>query len=387
MLTLLFFVLLTTVLVSLEIIRYEQAKGRVNHLAVGAVENLMADYQPDMANWYDIYTLDMDYLGQGKEVANNRVWNYLENNLLNVDLLGRERGFYHFTVVDAQVEPVKYLYDEGCLPLKEQIHNWVVESFTPTKKRIKRESVKKMSKNQSSFDAPTSGAVPEGVDPRGVMDEIKRLGILTVTANDGLPLSKESHRLEGLPSKSLSWNPVSNTLLDKTQEKTELELYILGHFQSALSMTREEETAYSNEIEYLITGKSSDYDCLERVAKEIVALRLPINTASIMKDSSKKGEAGVAAGIICAITVQPEIYELGKTTADFNGIILPIYDRERTICDCFKYRSRLDNEIFNKALNAYANDPQKELRNLSKYAKKLRVHKKVTELMEVLLNG
>lgn len=85
--------------------------------------------------------------------------------------------------------------------------------------------------------------------------------------------------------------------------------------------------------------------------------------------------------------VQPEIYELGKTTADFNGIILPIYDRERTICDCFKYRSRLDNEIFNKALNAYVNDSQKDLRNLSGYAKKLRVHKKVTELMEVLLNG
>ena len=85
--------------------------------------------------------------------------------------------------------------------------------------------------------------------------------------------------------------------------------------------------------------------------------------------------------------VQPEIYELGKTTADFNGIILSIYDRERTICDCFKYRSRLDNEIFNKALNAYVNDPQKDLKNLSGYAKKLRVHKKVTELMEVLLNG
>ena len=85
--------------------------------------------------------------------------------------------------------------------------------------------------------------------------------------------------------------------------------------------------------------------------------------------------------------VQSEIYELGKTTADFNGVILPVYDRERTICDCFKYRSRLDNEIFNKALNAYVNDSKKDLRNLSEYAKKLRVHKKVTELMEVLLNG
>ena len=85
--------------------------------------------------------------------------------------------------------------------------------------------------------------------------------------------------------------------------------------------------------------------------------------------------------------VQSEIYELGKTTADFNGVMLPVYDRERTICDCFKYRSRLDNEIFNKALNAYVNDSKKDLRILSGYAKKLRVYKKVTELMEVLLNG
>ena len=84
--------------------------------------------------------------------------------------------------------------------------------------------------------------------------------------------------------------------------------------------------------------------------------------------------------------VQSEIYELGKTTADFNGVVLPIYDRERTICDCFKYRSRLDHEIFSKALNAYAKD-EKNLQNLSIYAKKLRVYKKVNELMSVLLNG
>ena len=85
--------------------------------------------------------------------------------------------------------------------------------------------------------------------------------------------------------------------------------------------------------------------------------------------------------------VQQDLYELGKTTGDFGGITLPVYDRERTICDCFKYRSRLDNELFSKALNAYANDPKKNLNNLSAYAKKLRVYKKVIELMEVLLNG
>ncbi len=88
-----------------------------------------------------------------------------------------------------------------------------------------------------------------------------------------------------------------------------------------------------------------------------------------------------------AYYVSPELYDLGKTTDDFDGVSLAVYDRERTICDCFKYRSRLDNEIFNKALNAYANDKKKNLKNLSEYAKKLRVYKKVTELMEVLLNG
>lgn len=85
--------------------------------------------------------------------------------------------------------------------------------------------------------------------------------------------------------------------------------------------------------------------------------------------------------------VQQDIYELGKSTGKFNGVELSVYDRERTICDCFKYRSRLDNELFSKALTAYANDSKKNLNNLSVYAKKLRVYKKVIELMEVLLNG
>lgn len=85
--------------------------------------------------------------------------------------------------------------------------------------------------------------------------------------------------------------------------------------------------------------------------------------------------------------VQPEIYELGRVADDFSGVKLSVYDRERTICDCFKYRSRLDHEIFSKALNAYAKDEKKNPQNLSIYAKKLRVYKKVNELMSVLLNG
>lgn len=103
--------------------------------------------------------------------------------------------------------------------------------------------------------------------------------------------------------------------------------------------------------------------------------------------SMSRTKLKVGALVLQPYYVQSELYELGKTTGDFDGVLLSVYDRERTICDCFKYRSRLDNEMFNKALNAYANDKKKNLKNLSAYAKKLRVYKKVTELMEVLLNG
>ena len=58
--------------------------------------------------------------------------------------------------------------------------------------------------------------------------------------------------------------------------------------------------------------------------------------------------------------VQQDIYELGKIYDTFNGVMLAVYDRERT---------------------------GKNLQNLSIYAKSLHVYKKVTELMEVLLNG
>ncbi len=84
---------------------------------------------------------------------------------------------------------------------------------------------------------------------------------------------------------------------------------------------------------------------------------------------------------------QDSIFELGVTEGEWSGVTLKVYDRERTICDCFKRRSQMDSEMFAKAVSAYAADDKKNIANLSKYAKKLRVYKQVTSLMEVLLNG
>lgn len=90
---------------------------------------------------------------------------------------------------------------------------------------------------------------------------------------------------------------------------------------------------------------------------------------------------------IKAYYIQKDFLPIGKFKDTFNGVMLTVYDRERTICDCFKYRTKLDSETFNKAVNAYAADEKKNLANLSKYAKKMKLYTKVMNVMEVLLNG
>lgn len=90
---------------------------------------------------------------------------------------------------------------------------------------------------------------------------------------------------------------------------------------------------------------------------------------------------------IRAYYIQNELHEIGKTAAAFDGTELAVYDRERTICDCFKYRTKLDSETFSKAINAYVADDKKNLGNLSRYAKELGLYKRVMDLMEVMLNG
>lgn len=88
-----------------------------------------------------------------------------------------------------------------------------------------------------------------------------------------------------------------------------------------------------------------------------------------------------------AYFVQKDFFNLGRITDDFNGIELAVYDRERTLCDCFKYRTKLDSELFNKAVNNYVIDDKKNLANLSKYAKEMHIYTRVMNIMEVLLSG
>jgi predicted transcriptional regulator of viral defense system len=84
--------------------------------------------------------------------------------------------------------------------------------------------------------------------------------------------------------------------------------------------------------------------------------------------------------------VPDDIYLLGRTVDTFNGVELAIYNRERTIIDCFRFRARMDHELFVKAIRGYINDDQRNIVRLAQYARQFGIFGKVFNLMEVLLN-
>ena len=84
--------------------------------------------------------------------------------------------------------------------------------------------------------------------------------------------------------------------------------------------------------------------------------------------------------------VNNSVLELGKIEmiSPF-GMKIQVYDKERTICDIVKNRNNMDMEIFSKAIKNYTKSSDKNLNKLMKYAKKLKIEKKVKECMEVVL--
>lgn len=83
--------------------------------------------------------------------------------------------------------------------------------------------------------------------------------------------------------------------------------------------------------------------------------------------------------------VAPSCLEIGLASGEIDGHKTRIYDKERVICDCLRYRNKMDKELFNKAIQGYVTDPGKNIPKLLEYAEFLRVGKTAKDLIGVWL--
>lgn len=80
-----------------------------------------------------------------------------------------------------------------------------------------------------------------------------------------------------------------------------------------------------------------------------------------------------------------ESYQAGIVERELDGVTVKIYDREKTIADCFKFREKIGMDIALEAVRDYLKQPKLNVPLLMKYARINRVEKVMRPYLEALL--
>lgn len=67
-----------------------------------------------------------------------------------------------------------------------------------------------------------------------------------------------------------------------------------------------------------------------------------------------------------------------------SGVIIQIYDIEKTVCDIVRYRNQIGIDIMKEALREYLKQQDKNLNKLNSYAKTLKIGSILRQYLEVL---
>ncbi len=78
-------------------------------------------------------------------------------------------------------------------------------------------------------------------------------------------------------------------------------------------------------------------------------------------------------------------YDTGIEKIRIDGHEVKIYDREKTICDCVRYRNKIGMDTFKEAIRTYLASKEKNISKLMKYADILGVKNILRDYLEVLV--
>jgi predicted transcriptional regulator of viral defense system len=78
-------------------------------------------------------------------------------------------------------------------------------------------------------------------------------------------------------------------------------------------------------------------------------------------------------------------YHTGLLNLNIEGHTIKIYDLEKTVCDCVRYRNKIGQDIMQETLRAYMTMKHRNLAKLMEYAKILKVETVIKPYLEALV--
>ena len=341
-------VLLLFTLTALEVGRIYMSRVKVGAVVHSARSSIMADYNSELFERYHLLFMDPTY-GTGSEAAlEEKITDYLEGSLNGEN--GKGSGIYQFQVEEISLADKTGILDENMEQLKEQIVEYektagVVRKAENLAKQLdgKQANLEGAAREtevngveMETADAGTDNTAEgnpdiEVTDPRDTLKDALKLGTLSFVMPGNITLSKKEYDFGKSPSVEYSEQLeeekdnhfqdigfLKGFLKDSAQEKSYSGLekqaafidYASSHFSNGV--TQKEASIMKCELEYILKGKSSDYDNLQGVINEITWLRMPVNYAYLLSDTEKKSAALTLAAAICTATGTEAFIEVVK---------------------------------------------------------------------------
>lgn len=182
-----------------------------------------------------------------------------------------------------------------------------------------------------------------------------------------------------MKSKEIVENKIYNRFMKKLMNEGYVEKIKYGYYQW------QDERAYS-EAAVIARLFPDAVICLESALQYYgYTDRTPAAWCLAVDKHSTKSRFNIDYPRVKPHYIPAEQMSFGVKVVDIEGTELKIFNRERVICDCLRQENKMDVEVFNKAIQAYIKDPEKNVPRLMEYAKILRTENKVRKTIGVWL--
>lgn len=268
-----------------------------------AMDSVFAEYQKELFEHYDIFTLDASY----------------ETGTLSEDAVGSRLNFYSGMRAEQEIIRMELLTDFKGQAFYEQAVRYggsqygadVLEAALELKElwKEKEETLREDSEQETEAIFEKAEAVlPSEENALSEVIRLNRRSLAEKVLPEGQTLSARNLSLSELPShrtlkkgrgefqeQVLGSDAVSDLLF---------EVYLEKHFGTAVSPGKD--TALAYEMEYLFNGAASDAENLEAIVRKILWIRFACNFAYLQTDAERKEKAALWAAGISTLLLVPE---------------------------------------------------------------------------------
>lgn len=304
----LIFVLLVSFILAMTQSAQLQTEKNLRRMAVDrAVYSVFGEYQKELFEEYGVFAIDGTYeTGQ-----------FEEEQILNRLI------YYGSGEVEQTITDIQYLTDNDGQAFREQVLAYMetqtaigwMENLAGISSQWETQKVEGEQASQeleALWNGENTSLLPEQQED---IQAINATGILSMVMPEGFVLSGKSISEEIQVSKRARrygrGHFPERTQIDGLKEDLLYHQYLGEKFNSATDQ-KSADRSLDYEMEYFISGKSSDEGNLREVVKQILVARMGMNYPYLWTDSGKQAEADTLALALATATTHPETKEVFK---------------------------------------------------------------------------